>query len=313
MEASDTLVALVADPRLPETPRKREAEEWALVLQAEGLAVAVVRGGADAGLERERPWTVAVAPEAVERAAASLAAWRAERAVPPPPEEPAVVFTLPTPNEVALALASASLLVAFHLGLERAGRLGDFIERGGNRAALVLTGELQRCLTALTLHADLAHAAGNALFGTVFLAALAGRLGLGLALACFLATGAVGNLADALYHRAAHSTIGASTGVFGLVGVLAGLAAWRRHQRSARGRGAWVALGAGLALVAMLGGAGPEIALAAHLFGLGAGALAGIGLAYPLAQRPRPGPAVQWLAAVASAAMLALAWQRASV
>ncbi|MFO0689861.1 MAG: rhomboid family intramembrane serine protease [Myxococcota bacterium] len=308
MEESDPLVA---DPRLPETPRKREAEEWALVLQAEGVAVAVVRAGAEAGAERDRPWTVAVAPDAVEHAAASLAAWRAERALPPPPEEPAIVFTLPSPNEVALALASASLLVAFHLGLERTGRLADFIDRGENQAALVLTGELHRCLTALTLHADLAHAAGNALFGTVFLAALAGRLGLGLALACFVATGAIGNLADALYHRAAHSTVGASTGVFGLVGVLTGLAAWRRHQRGTRGRGAWVALAAGLALVAMLGGAGPKVALAAHLFGLGSGALAGIALAYPLAHRPRPGPSVQLAAILASAAALALAWQRA--
>lgn len=308
MEASDPLVV---DPRLPETPRKREAEEWALVLQAEGLTVVVVRGGSDARGERDRPWTVAVPPDAVERAAASLSAWKAERALPPPPEEPALVFTLPSPNEVALSLASASLLVAFHLGLERAGRLADFIDRGENQAALVLTGELHRCLTALTLHADLAHAAGNALFGTVFLAALAGRLGLGLALACFVATGTVGNLADALYHRAAHSTVGASTGVFGLVGVLTGLAAWRRHERGARGRGAWVALGAGLALVAMLGGAGPKVALAAHLFGLGTGALAGIALAYPFARRPRPGTAAQLAAVLASAAALALAWQRA--
>lgn len=316
--------SLTTDPRLPDTPRKREAEEWALVLQAEGLAVTVVRreapwiaeaeraaGGSRAPIPRNLPWTVAVPREEVERAAASLAAWQAERAVPPPAEEPELVFTLPSPNEVALALASASLLVAFHLGLERSGRLADFIDRGENQAALVLTGELYRCLTALTLHADLAHAAGNALFGTVFLAALAGRLGLGLALACFVATGAVGNLADAVYHRAAHSTVGASTGVFGLVGVLTGLAAWRRHQRGARGRGAWVALGAGLALVAMLGGAGPKIALAAHLFGLGTGALAGIALAYPLARRPRPGTTAQLTAVLASAAAMALAWQRA--
>lgn len=305
MEATDSpeTDSLATDPRLPATPRKREAEEWALVLQAEGVAVAVVRNDAS--------WSVAVPPTEVERAAASLAAWRVERALPPPPEEPALVFTLPSSNEVALALASASTFVAFHLGLERSGRLADFIDRGANQAALVLTGELYRCLTALTLHADLAHAAGNALFGTVFLAALAGRLGLGLALACFVATGAVGNLADALYYRAAHTTVGASTGVFGLVGVLTGLAAWRRHQRGARGRGAWVALGAGLALVAMLGGAGPKIALAAHLFGLGTGALAGLGLAYPLAQRPRPGATVQLAAVLASAAALALAWQRA--
>lgn len=293
------------DPRLPTTPRKREAEEWALVLQAEGLLVAVVR--------EEAAWSVGVPAADVERAAASLEAWRIERATPPPPPEPAAIFLAPSPAETLLALACASSLVAFQLGLDRAGRLADFVDRGANQAALVMAGELHRCITALTLHADLGHAAGNALFGTFFLAALAGRIGLGLAIACFVVTGAAGNLADAVYHRAAHTTIGASTGVFGLVGVLTGLAAWRRHQRAVRRRGAWVALGAGLALVAMLGGAGPEVALAAHLFGLAVGALAGLALALPLASRPRPGRAAQLVAFAVSVAAIALAWQRTRV
>ena len=46
---------------------------------------------------------------------------------------------------------------------------------------LVLAGELYRTVTALTLHADLPHVAGNALFGGFFLAALAG---LGSAVRC---------------------------------------------------------------------------------------------------------------------------------
>jgi membrane associated rhomboid family serine protease len=305
----ESLTALIADSRLPVTSRKREAEEWALVLQAEGVPVVVVRRpDEDAGLAY---WSVAVPEAAVARAATSLAAWQAERSAPPPAEEPSATFTLPSPAESLLAVASAATLVAFHLGLERAGRLTDFVDRGENQAALVLAGDLYRCVTALTLHADLSHAAGNAVFGAFFLAALAGRVGLGLAVACFVVTGSIGNLADSLYYRASHSSIGASTGVFGLVGVLTGLAAWRRHQRSARRRGAWVALAAGLAIVAMLGGAGPKVDLAAHLFGLAAGALAGLALAYPLAQRPRPGAGLQLAGWLASAASIALAWQRA--
>ncbi|MEZ4281643.1 MAG: rhomboid family intramembrane serine protease [Myxococcota bacterium] len=296
--------ALVFDPRLPTTPRKREAEEWALVLQAEGFAVRVVRGEAGHGV---------VVPAAdVPRALASLAAWQAERAVPAPPPEPQSTFAPASPLEVALVLVGGLALVAFQMGVERAGRLRTIVDLGENQALLVLSGELFRPLTALTLHADLGHAVGNALFGGFFLVALAGRLGLGLAFACFVVTGAFGNLANAVYHGAAHSSIGASTGVFGLVGVLAGLAAWRRHQRAGRRRGAWVALGAGLAIVAMLGGAGPRIDLAAHLFGLGVGSATGLVLAFPLAQRPRPGPWTQALAALASAAALALAWHWAA-
>ena len=289
------------DPRLPTTRRKREAEEWALVLEAEGVGVRVVRIDSD--------FTVAVPSADVARAAASLASWQAERALPPPPPEPLSTFAPASTLDVLLAATSALALVAFHLGLDRAGRLDEFISRGENQAVLVLAGEGYRTVTALSLHADLGHAIGNGLFGAFFLAVLSGRLGLGLSLACFLATGALGNLADALYYGSSHRSIGASTGVFGLVGVLAGLAAWRRHRRAPRNRGAWVALGAGLAIVAMLGGAGPKIDLAAHLFGLAAGSLAGLALAIPLAKRPRPGPIAQALAAAGSFLVIALAWQ----
>lgn len=296
MESSEPLEV---DPQLPATPRKREAEEWALVLESEGVPVQVVRVGAH--------FTVAVRAADVPRVRASLAAWHAERSATVPPEIQAT-FATASQREILLAIASAFSLVAFHLGLERARRLAHFIDRGESQAALILSGELGRTVTALTLHADLTHAVGNALFGSFFLTALAGRVGLGLALACFVVTGSFGNLANALYYRAGHSTIGASTGVFGLVGVLAGLAAWRRHQRAPRRRGAWVALGAGLAIVAMLGGAGPKVDVAAHLFGLAAGSLAGLALAYPLARRARPGRAAQIAAAVGAAAVIALAW-----
>ena len=300
MESSE---ALVSDPRLPTTPHKREAEEWALVLQAEGFTVRVARSEAGHGL---------VVPAAdVPRALGSLMAWQAERATAPPPE-PQATFAPASSFELALVVIGALALVAFQLGVERTGRLRAIVDLGENQAVLVLSGELFRTLTALTLHADLGHAVGNALFGGIFLFALAGRLGLGLAFACFLVTGTLGNLANAVYHGAAHSSIGASTGVFGLVGVLAGLAAWRRHQRAGRRRGAWVALGAGLAIVAMLGGAGPRIDLAAHLFGLAVGSLAGLALAFPLARRPRPGPMVQTFATLASAAAITSAWHWAA-
>ncbi len=274
------------------------------MLQAEGVAVRVVRDAS--------AYTVAVAPADVPRAAASLASWQAERAVAPPPPEPLATFAPASPVEIAVVIAGALGLVAFQMGIERAGHLHALIDRGKNQAVHVLAGEIHRAVTALTLHADVGHAVGNALFGGFFLVALSGRLGLGLAFACFVVTGTLGNLADAVYHGSGHSSIGASTGVFGLVGVLAGLAAWRRHQRATRRRGAWVALGAGLAIVAMLGGAGPKIDLAAHLFGLAVGSLAGLALAFPLAQRPRPGPAAQALAALFCAAALALAWHGTS-
>lgn len=297
-----------ASEPLPETSRKREAEEWLLVLRAEGLEASLRRSTSGFGVE------VAEAERA--HAGAILAAYRQERRERQERAERARQAERTTVREASLyetasAYALALTLLAFHLGLEQSGRREALIQMGRSQAVLVLEGEAWRLLTALTLHADLPHVVGNTLFGGLFLAVLAGRLGIGLALLCFVVSGTLGNLANALYYGSGHSSIGASTGVFGLVGVLAGLAAWQRHQRSVPGRGAWVAFGAGLGIVAMLGSGGPGIDFSAHLFGLAAGGLTGLGLALPLARRARPGPPLQALAGAAALSAIALAWLRA--
>ena len=282
--------------------RKRVAEEWALVLTAEGYSPKLVR---DADL-----YAIEVDGHDAEAADASLTSWQAERA------ERAATKPLPaapeaTSVDLGLAYASALCLLAFHLGLEWTGSHQAYVDRGNSQAALVLSGQIWRVLTALTLHEDLSHVAGNTLFGGFFLAALTGRLGLGCSILAFLVSGTLGNFANAAYYGSAHSSIGASTGVFGLVGVLAGLAAWRRHRMHAPKRGAWIAFAAGLGVVAMLGGPGQRIDFAAHLFGLAAGALTGVLISIPLAFRTRPGLPAQIAAAVASALLVLGAWRLA--
>ena len=108
---------------LPTTRRKREAEEWALVLTAEGLDVRVVHEPAGFG--------IAVAVDEHERAAAILRAWREERAEVA--RERARASALPvarmaTRFETAVAYACALALPAFHRGLERSGRAAALVE-----------------------------------------------------------------------------------------------------------------------------------------------------------------------------------------
>jgi len=287
-------------PSPPVTTRKREAEDWVLVLTAEGIASEVER--IDAG------FSVHVAPDDLAATREILDAWRLERI------ERARRLALPVPRgattvEATAAYAFALSLLAFHLGLEHAGHWLDFTDIGKSQAALVLEGQWWRLITALTLHADLPHVLGNTLFGGFFLAAVAGRLGIGVAVLCFVTTGTLGNLANALYYGSAHSSVGASTGVFGLVGVLAGLAAWQRHLTAAPGRGAWVAFAAGLAIVAMLGSGGPRVDVSAHLFGLAAGGLTGLLLAAPFAVRPRLTRIGQSLAGASGVAVIFVAWR----
>lgn len=308
MDSSDSRppipeTAIVVPGALPVTRRRREADEWALVLTAEGLEPRVVRC--------EGGYRVDIAQDGLTIAHEILASWRQERAevaerVEPPPIRSATTLEVATSYVLALAL------LAFHLGLEFSSRYEAMLGIGSNRARLVLDGDIERLVTSLTLHADLAHVLGNTFFGGFFLAFVAGRLGVGLGVLAFVVTGALGNFANDLYYGFDHLSIGASTGVFGLVGVLTGLAAWRRHQLAPPGRGAWVAFGAGLGIVAMIGSGGPRVDVSAHIFGMIVGALGGLLLAIPLATRPVPGRAGQLLAFGLALATIAVAWARAS-
>ncbi len=297
MDSSDS-----QPPPLPVTRRRRQADEWALVLAAEGFEATVARCS--------QGYRIELAQQDTAAAGEILEAWlveRAERArsLEPPPSRSATVL------EVAVAYALTLSLLAFYLGLNASDQSKLFYDAGANRADLVANGEFWRLVTSLTLHSGISHVLGNTFFGGFFLAYVSGRLGIGFGVLAFIITGTFGNLANDLYYGFDHLSIGASTGVFGLVGVLSGLAAWRRHQMATPGRGAWVSFGAGLGIVAMLGSGGPQIDVSAHLFGMLVGGLVGLMIAIALATRPPPGRSAQAAALVLSALVIVGAWSAA--
>jgi membrane associated rhomboid family serine protease len=163
-------------------------------------------------------------------------------------------------------------------------------------------GEWWRAVTALTLHADAGHVLGNVLAATLFAGALGRRYGASVAIAALVAAGTLGNLANAFLHRAGHDSVGASTAVFGAVGLLAADALVQR--RVPRG-GRLAPLAAGLGIFAMLG-TSERADLWAHFFGLAAGVALGVPLARALPRRP----AARWqaLSGAAAVALVAGAW-----
>ncbi len=123
-----------------------------------------------------------------------------------------------------------------------------------------------------------------------------------------LLAGAGGNWATALVYGSHHSSVGASTAVFGAIGLLAGLARVRRTRRGQRGSRAWAPIAAGLALLAMIG-MGERADLVAHGLGLAVGSALGLTVAISL---PRaPGPPVQWLLGAVALAVLVGSWRAA--
>ena len=275
------------------TSDRNLAEEWELALVAQGLSPS---------LSRTRDGLVLSVPEEqVERALVGLSAYEREN----PRElrerdEPAK-----PPNLVAGASIAGILLLFFFITVLWQFKVGWF-ERGSADTDRILLGELWRTVTALSLHANLAHALSNAIALTLFLGALSSILGPGLASALVLLAGAGGNLANALVHGSAHVSVGASTSVFGAVGMLGGLGLARRGHRKVPRRRAWVPVAAALALLAMLGTGGERVDVLAHLFGFLFGGVLGVLFAF-VAPSP-PERLVQWGCGSAALGVLIYCW-----
>ncbi len=153
----------------------------------------------------------------------------------------------------------------------------------------VRNGEWWRTATALTLHADTLHLFSNVVFGSPFLLLLARRIGLGLTLFATLASGMLGNAMNVLYRDPGYSSLGFSTAMFGMVGLLCADIVVRSHLQGFRRLVLPVA--AGLAFLAMLGAEGRNVDYSAHIFGLVSGFIIGLAVSFALRHHdglPRP-------------------------
>ena len=158
-------------------------------------------------------------------------------------------------------------------------------------------------VTALTLHSDPAHVAGNAFFGALFVAGVCQLLGTGTALFAVLVVDAAGNGMNAWLQGAGHASIGASTAAFGALGILAtGL--WRLRARQRRLR-RWTPLVIAILLLGYLGTSGERTDVLGHVTGFGAGLVLGATLR-------RPPTWAQWLLGAAALGVVATAWAFAS-
>src|SRR5256884_1359137 len=262
---------------LRRTGSRAQAEEWAYVLTALGILHEL----------RDEPEgaSIAVLPEDAPAAEAALAAHDAERSRPAPRPEPEY-------GPSFLWLAYAALLGSFHLATGPRDERVVWFARGSSDAEAFLRGEWWRAATALTLHADYAHAVGNLVVGALLLWALARRIGPAAAAWIALAGGFLGNALTAAVVRRGYVSVGASTAVFAALGAVALL------QAVARRRIALLPLAPRSALLGLLG-TGQNADLFAHLFGFAAGGALGAA-AGPPARHPPPPTGLQPLLAPAA-------------
>jgi membrane associated rhomboid family serine protease len=244
-----------------ETRSKAQALDWSLVLISQGIESVLSRRDEDA------VWLLEVAGPDEERARQSLAAYERENATTWKTELPGAGLLFD--RRAALWW----LVVALFYGWQsRAGI--DLRGPGAVDAAAIPLGEWWRVITAVTLHADIAHLAANATIGFVFLGLAMGALGAGNALFLSVIAGAVGNVATFLVHAGEpFRSLGASGMVMGALGLIAAQSiALAQHERRAvlLGRGVMAAC-----LLVVLIGFSPRSDVTAHVGGFVAGILLG--------------------------------------
>jgi len=149
-------------------------------------------------------------------------------------------------------------------------------------------GEWYRPFTALFLHGDMEHLASNAVFGLIFGILVANSFGPLRGWGLILLSGFLGNLLNAwLNFPEPFRSLGASTAVFGALGLLVGTGlevGWRERsfRKSLR---AFTPLLAGLVIFGLNGIGGPGIDNMAHATGMLFGVLLGLPAAHLLARK----------------------------
>jgi len=284
------------------TPSVRANRERALVLNSQSIPFLE--------FEREGWHVLVVEAHWAERAATELARYEQENRGF---KKPIALRPAAPGMRVGSVVFAALLLLLGFLQWNRAFGL-DWEGAGVAHAAALRSGELWRAVTALTLHVDLAHLASNLLFGLAFGVLVAHGHGGGLGYLAILVAGALGNWTNAWVQAPEHVSLGASTAVFGAVGVLCGSEARRRHLLSEARTRRFAPVGVALVFLSYLGLGEVQpprsVDILAHCFGLAWGLVLGAVLPWFL-ERGALGRGAQLVCGAAALALVALCWRLA--
>jgi membrane associated rhomboid family serine protease len=169
-----------------------------------------------------------------------------------------------------LLLAACFWLESVNPGFKRAGIMDT---------SAVLAGQWWRVFTAILLHADLAHLAGNLSIGILLFGLAMGRFGTGTGLLAAFLGGATGNLASLLLNAKPFYGLGASGMVMGALGMLSAQTLRWGGKSGASLKQRLAGVAAGIMLFTLYGLA-PGTDMAAHLGGFVTGLFLGAGLVF---------------------------------
>jgi rhomboid protease GluP len=246
---------------------QEQADTYGLVLDAYALPYSIKRSGSN--------WELWVDETIHDRALEVIKQYIEENQHVPLPD----TRETETHQKTFTGIWACLILMAFSIAVNMSGNADKIIRAYGASAHDILNGEIYRTVTALMLHSDYPHLAGNMAGIAIFGTAVCNITGAGVGWLMILLTGILGNLANAVLYRYGHISIGASTAVFGAIGILAAYQLSKKIKIPGQRMKAWLPFAGGLALLGFLGSS-KHSDLTAHLFGFMAGIC--LGLLYAL-------------------------------
>ncbi len=272
---------------------QKQVNTYGLVLSSQGVPYSVKKSASG--------WEIWIEESVYGYAYSLIAQYIAENQLPPEIETQEAIEYKNTYNGAIMAL----LLIGWHLRANIYAKFDSIVREYGASASAILDGEIFRTVTALMLHSDYMHLAGNVTGIFIFGTAVGRIAGPGLGSLMILGTGILGNYANAVLFKYGHISVGASTAVFGGVGIAAAYQFYTKIKAGKPRMKAWLPLAGGLALLGFLG-AGKRADLTAHLFGFIAGI--GLGLIYAQFRYHLQHKSVQFGSMAACVIILVLAW-----
>lgn len=237
--------------------------DWSLALMSQGVESTIDHA------EDDQSWSLVVDQKDLNKALRTLRHYKVENRHWASWQQP-----LPWPGMHFDwgSMVWAVLLIAFYV----VSTGNPAIQRGGwLDIKAVSEGQYWRLFTAMQLHADLVHLAGNLSIGVLLLGLAMGRYGTGLGLLLAYLAGLGGNLLSFTLYSPPFYGLGASGMVMGALGLLTAQAiSWRNIRY--KGRTYLIAgLAAGLLLLALYG-MSPGTDSVAHTGGFLTGLILGI-------------------------------------
>lgn len=254
----------VSDARIPARSR-RLAMDWSLVLTSQGIPTIIEN-------HPETGWALVVTSIDHGRALESIRQYRFENARWP--------WRKPV-LRAPLIFDWASIMWVMMIGIfHYASSVRPVMQNAGLMdTTLVASGQWWRLFTAIWLHADYAHLAGNAAIGFMLLGLSMGLHGTGLGLLAAYLAGVGGNLTDWMVYGDGHHSLGASGMVMGALGLLAVQSFILRRELNYAKKYIFGGIASGVMLFTLLA-LSPESDVVAHLGGFISGIFFGVVLSF---------------------------------